>query len=36
MVVCPTPWMPASAAKTIPSLKLDLSRAHWSLRPVHP
>jgi hypothetical protein len=34
MVVCPTPWMPASAAKTIPSLTLDLSRAHWSLRPV--
>jgi len=35
VVVCPTPWMPADAAKTIPSLKLDLSRAHWSLRPVH-
>ena len=34
VVVCPTPWMPMSAADTIPSATLDLSRPGWLMHSV--
>jgi hypothetical protein len=36
VVVCPAPWMPMRAARTIPADRLDLSRPHWTLHPVRP
>jgi hypothetical protein len=34
VVVCPTPWMPMSAADNIPSATLDLSRPGWLMHSV--
>ena len=34
VVVCPTPWMPMTAADTIPSATLDLSRPGWLMHSV--
>jgi len=33
-VVCPSPWMPARAAASIPAATLDISRPNWALRSV--
>jgi hypothetical protein len=36
VVICPSPWMPARAAGTIPAATLDIARPNWALHLVRP